>query len=775
MDFNSINRSAPMPELPSTSESGQTGQARQSQAAGPSSTPRTADGVLSGVPASPRASGTSRSNVRAALTRPPSTTNQKEIDDKFTAEINKKVLTWFKGRGIENFKNPEGLIQTARALAPEHIKKVMLLTGFSVGAHPVTGLPMPETDGPPGTAALAHALQHAGKIVTIVTDKPNEAPTRAALAVLSEESAKYTRFVNFDHKQADATPHAKNLLDELKPDFVGAVELPGRNALSKDGYRSNMRGISIDDVNGAVDEVLIQAYNRDIPTFGVGDGGNEAGMGGRPGIPKALNGNHMAAAPTAKHQITSWNSNLGAEALGAAVLQLHGKLDKLHTPEQQREMIEASMVAGAVDGVTRGAKVDEEIDGKVSGVDGFSPSTHGRMLFQLRSITEAFLPPDGMLARTTPKSDAPFLISAFDSSNGGLIATKNLAGYLQYRSPHNARFVVVVDHANAPYGRFSEFNTGGPNEVPKFTSADATPQELQRRGTAHPELITLVGNGLRGSEEMSVDLIAMACNTACTTFPHALKQVKDVSVLNLIEVTADEVVKQGGARPTVLATPATINSMAYLKAIDESAAKLENRDERMTTTIGAPNWAPYINKFDEMYKNPETRAVMMDDIKDIVDRIPVDATSVWLCCTHYPAYKPFIENVLKERGMNIPVIDPMSVQAQALEKAMDSAAPKADHPRYQRRATLKPIVVTSGTEADVRESAVSFLGTKDFHLMSGVDFSRKFDMQLLTPLIDKTESAVRATARSFESTRPQTPAWRRDASTSSESASRPLA
>ncbi len=210
-----------------------------------------------------------------------------------------------------------------------------------------------------------------------MTDKPNEAPTRAALAVLSEESAKYTRFVNFDHKQADAEPHANKLLDEHKPDFVGAIELPGRNALSKEGYRSNMRGISIDDVNGAVDEVLIQAYNRDIPTFGVGDGGNEAGMGGRPGIPLALNGKHMAAAPTAKHQITSWNSNLGAEALGAAVLQLHGKLDKLHTPEQQRAMIEASMDAGAVDGVTRGATVDEKIGTVTSGVDGFSPSTHG--------------------------------------------------------------------------------------------------------------------------------------------------------------------------------------------------------------------------------------------------------------------------------------------------------------------------------------------------------------------------------------------------------------
>ena len=773
MEFNSVNQSVHLPDLPSTSETGQTGPARQSEGTHPSSTQQSSHGTLSGMPASPRASAASRSQVRATLSRSASVTNQKAIDDKFTAEMNKHVMTWYKGRGIKNFENPAGLIETARALAPDHIKKVILLTGFSVGAHPETGLPMPETDGPPGTAALAHALQQVGKTVIIVTDKPNEAPTRAALAVPSEASAKFTRFVNFDHKQADAEGPAKQLLDEHKPDFVGAIELPGRNEL---GYRSNMRGIAIDDVNGAVDEVLIQAHKSGIPTFGIGDGGNEAGMGGRPNIPLAKNGKPMAAVPTAKHQITSWNSNLGAEALGAAVLQLHGKLDKLHTPEQQRAMIEASMAAGAVDGVTRGAKVDEAIDGQISGVDGFSPSTHGKMLALLHAITKTELPVDGMLARKAPAARDPFLISAFDSSNGGLIATKNLAGYLQYRSPHNARFAVVVDHHNAPYGRFSEFNTGGPNEVPKFTTDDATPQELERRGTAHPELITLVGNGLRASEEMGVDVIAMACNTACTTFPPALKQVKNIEVLNLIEVTADEIVKQGGARPTVLATPATINSMAYLKAINESAAKLGNNDERMTTTIGAPNWAPYINKFDEMYNKPETRAVMMDDIKSIVDQIPSNATSVWLCCTHYPAYKPFIENVLKARGIDIPVIDPMSVQAHALEKAMDSAAQNKEHPRFQRRATLQPIVVTSGTEADVRESAVSFLGTKDFHLMSGVDFSKKFDMQLLKPLVDKPESGLRSAAAGGAATRQQTPAWRRDASTStsSESASNRL-
>ena len=768
MPIDSINNSANIPELPSSSESAQSGQARQSEPTVRSSSPRATHGALSNIPGGPRTQGASRPQLRATLGR-----SQADVDAKFTAEINKHVLTWFKGRNIENFKNPEGLIQAARALAPHHIKKVILLTGFSVGAHPETGLPLPETDGPPGTAALAYALQQAGKTVFIVTDKPNEAPTRAALAVLSEKSAQFTEFVNFDHKQADAAPHANRLLDEYKPDFVGAIELPGRNV---NGYRSNMRGVSIDNVNGAVDEVLIQAYNRGIETFGVGDGGNEAGMGGRPGIPKALDGSEMAAVPTAKHQITSWNSNLGAEALGAAVLQLHGKIQKLHTPDQQRAMIEAAMAAGAVDGVTRGAKVDEVIDGKISGVDGFSPSTHGRMLSFLRAITETELPPDVMIVRKTFEPDAPFVFAAVDSSNGGLIAGNNLTNYIQLGSPHDARFVMVVDHANAPYGRFTEFNTGGPDEVPVFTSADATPDEIAKRSAAHPELITIVGNALRASEEMGVDVIAMACNTACTTFPHALKQVRKVEVLNLIDVTADEVVKRGGARPTVLATPATINSMAYLKAIGESAEKLGNRDERMTTSIGAPNWAPYINKFAEMYKNPETRAIMMDDIKQIVDRIPADATSVWLCCTHYPAYKPFIENFLKERGIDIPVIDPMSVQARALKNAMEKAADQTDHPRFRRRASLDPVVITSGKESDVRESAKTFLGAKtNFHLMSGVDFSRKFDMQLLKPLIEKPESSVRPLAGGAEAARPQAPAWRRDASTSSETASRPLA
>ncbi|KVZ52391.1 glutamate cyclase domain-containing protein [Burkholderia ubonensis] len=319
--------------------------------------------------------------------------------DHFITELNEKVLTWYRDRGIKRFENPQGVLHAGIALACNHIRKVMLLTGFSVDMDSDTGLPLPETDGPPGTAALARALQQVGKAVIIVTDKANEAPARAALSALDEDAAQYTQFVTFDEKQGpNAERFARLLLDQHHPDAVVSIELPGRNHML-DGTRRNMRGKVVDDFNGSVDEILIQANKIDVLTIGIGDGGNEAGMGTLRGIPLAIDGSKMASAVPARHAVTAWNSNLGAEALAAIILQRHGKLDVLHTPEDQTAMIKAAMNAGAVDGVTRGNGIDEVFSNGVSGVDGHSCFVHNRMLRLLRFIVQTKLSVDYTLVQ----------------------------------------------------------------------------------------------------------------------------------------------------------------------------------------------------------------------------------------------------------------------------------------------------------------------------------------------------------------------------------------
>jgi glutamate racemase len=571
-------------------------------------------------------------------------------------------------------------------------RHVMLLTGFSVAQG------MPETDGPPGTAALGTALQKLGKTVTYVSDSANHPILKASVGAYSPKAANYTRFIKFDPQHGpEANAQAKQVLDTYQPDTVVSVELPGRNAA---GNRLNMRGANINDFNAPVDQVLIEANSRNLRTIGVGDGGNEAGMGGLKGIPTALDGSLMAAAVPAKIQVTAWNSNLGAEAIAAGMLAMEGRLSELHTPEQQSAAIRAALANGAVDGVTRGSVADEMAANHVNftGVDGHSLGVHQAML-ELLKTNLAKLPASGLIATSTPPRTKPFMIGAFDSSNGGLIAARNLAGFIAHRSGHDARFTIVVDHGNAPYGN-------------------------KERGA----LVTLVGQGLKTAENSGVDVIAMACNTACTAFPDAHRDIDErVPVLNLIRETAGAMAKNGGDRPVLIATDTTANDPMYgneLRAASGGRINLHH-------SVGATTWAPLINDRRHLSEDPADKVYVKQQVDLFVDQVPDTATSVWLCCTHYPALKGMIEERMKERGLaHIAVIDPMEYQADKLIEFMDNS-----HGSRRPGRREKTLVLTTGGEADVEQSANALFGelSKVYNTtFSGANAGSRFASRLPT-------------------------------------------
>ena len=66
------------------------------------------------------------------------------------------------------------------------------------------------------------------------------------------------------------------LLDSLAPVGIVSIERCGRNL---HGRYCNMRGVDISKRTSPTDELVVQAARRNIPTIGVGDGGNEIGMG----------------------------------------------------------------------------------------------------------------------------------------------------------------------------------------------------------------------------------------------------------------------------------------------------------------------------------------------------------------------------------------------------------------------------------------------------------------------------------------------------------------
>ena len=290
----------------------------------------------------------------------------------------------FQARGIGNFsRNPgAGNFNTA-VHALIQANRVLLCTGFNVAEN------MPETDGPLGTALLAYACFRADKYVVLVADHQNAYLLRTQLAVLDPVCAKNVAIEEVEANSQAPSGLWSDILDKHQPDVVVHTEVPGRN---KDGKYLNMRGIQISDFNAALDGIADLANARGLDTIGVGDGGNEAGMGQIKGVPKALNGEVMQAIIPAAHQVIAWNSNLGAIAMGEFVMSAARKGASC-TQKQLTEMLTILLKEGAVDGITRGRTMDEKIENTALSdnynftcVDGARSAIHIGNLLQVQDI-----------------------------------------------------------------------------------------------------------------------------------------------------------------------------------------------------------------------------------------------------------------------------------------------------------------------------------------------------------------------------------------------------
>ena len=130
-------------------------------------------------------------------------------------------------------------------------------TGFYVAGYA-------ETDGPLGTEVLAQALKKLGYQPVIITD--------ALCKDYFEPMGLEVEYVPFD---ADASFYQDLLLNR---DPVGLISIERCGINSKNDY-ANMRGVSIRENTATIDQLFSLAHKKGLPTWGVGDGGNEIGMG----------------------------------------------------------------------------------------------------------------------------------------------------------------------------------------------------------------------------------------------------------------------------------------------------------------------------------------------------------------------------------------------------------------------------------------------------------------------------------------------------------------
>lgn len=262
--------------------------------------------------------------------------------------------------------------------------EVLICTGFRIAPTYVA-----ETDGPIGAASLARALKEGlGVHPTILAEAEAVGPITAAartygLNVADWEAARETHssctVESFPTNQQEAEAEADRLFDERDPAAVFALECVAAN---HHGEYHMSHGWNITDYSAKMEPL----FERDALTVGIGDGGNELGMGTieeqvRESVPYGDEcgcgcGGGIAAHVPADILVPVTVSNWGGHGIVAALSTMDDNVT-LHPPEHEKRALIACGRAGAIDGLS----------GRTDGTcDAMSPDTHASVVTMLHEI-----------------------------------------------------------------------------------------------------------------------------------------------------------------------------------------------------------------------------------------------------------------------------------------------------------------------------------------------------------------------------------------------------
>jgi len=232
------------------------------------------------------------------------------------------------------------------AIADHPAPHIAILTGFYIAtADPPCG----ETDGPLGAIYLARAFVKLGIACEILADGFCCHALEVGIRVAGMDGRVKVR-----------------PLPTLPDDEVTHVIAIERVGPAGDGRCYSMRGRDITEFMQPVESLFAECTRRGIVTIGIGDGGNEIGMGRMPletierNIP---NGRKIACRLATDHLIVAGISNWGGYALAAGITMLRGVSPdpSLTDLDLERRILQAMVDEGPlVDGKTgkRQATVD---------------------------------------------------------------------------------------------------------------------------------------------------------------------------------------------------------------------------------------------------------------------------------------------------------------------------------------------------------------------------------------------------------------------------------
>jgi len=226
-----------------------------------------------------------------------------------------------------------------------------------------------ETDGPPGAAVIARALDVGLDAKPIVV-------CEEVLLGMVEATFTGAGLTNHAYDDFRASPHsvviqgfpldeerarkeADMILREYNPAAVIAVEKMGPN---RKGVYHTVRGYDVGATRAKIHHLVNAAKEKGTFTGGIGDGGNEIGFGiifdeARSILPMGSRCNCpcgdgiVTVTPTDVFVVAS-ASNYGAYGVAACLAASLGRVDVFHDREVERRMLLNCVNAGAVDGST---------------------------------------------------------------------------------------------------------------------------------------------------------------------------------------------------------------------------------------------------------------------------------------------------------------------------------------------------------------------------------------------------------------------------------------
>ncbi len=224
---------------------------------------------------------------------------------------------------------PDDIFEKAASdlLSKDTDRNILLFTGFASKGKQ-------ETDGPVGTYFLAKALYKLGYYPVIISDYHCKG--------YFDQAEQNFETLLVPMKGFSETFMYSKIIETYDPVVLISIERPGQ---SKDGNYRNMKGEIINGQNAPLDIFFKQEI--DIITIGIGDGGNEIGMGKYSDLLEEYLGYENPCQVQTDHCLIGTTSNWASYALIAALdhnlLPNEAELENYYAFINER---------GAVDGIT---------------------------------------------------------------------------------------------------------------------------------------------------------------------------------------------------------------------------------------------------------------------------------------------------------------------------------------------------------------------------------------------------------------------------------------